>query len=268
MKENFRLIQVIESTDNKTGEEMTIFELTPIDYNLNRTGYNFNTEPSPKNYFFACENNSEYENFFMNDPEEIKNIDFAKFVLNLIKTPEGIRKTYFTKYLENERKRSELWYSKATEEIENGKQVAFKFSHIEYSIFTYGDDYDNNKMDLIPSSTSDIEFQEQENYLVIDKNTVIFSFKNDNGIFTRIKGKITLIESDKFGRFTKIQTLSNWALSDNVPISYEFNTEPLRPLSKSYRNVVISIFGNNFEPYIKMQWSLLFAEYMGIVQFK
>ena len=33
--------------------------------------------------------------------------------------------------------------------FENGKQVAFNFSHIEYSIFTYGDNYDENKMDLI-----------------------------------------------------------------------------------------------------------------------
>lgn len=267
MDKEYRLIQVIESVDNKTGEDIIIFEMTPIEYNYNETDYNFNPSPSVKNDFFVYLKNSNIENYYLSNPEDIKSINLSEFNDFLIKTPEGIRKTYFSNELNKLRENSELWYSGAIEEINAGNQVAFVFSNIELAFFTFGPNYDNDESDVVPSKQSDIEFEEEENYVVIDKNSVTFSFKKSNGIYTRIKGKITNIEGDKFGRITKIDTLSNWALTNNVPIRYEFNKTPIKPLQKSDRNCVITVFGNAYEAKIRTQWSLFFGNYMGKVQF-
>jgi hypothetical protein len=268
MNKDYRLIQVIESVDNKTGEEILIFELTPVKYNSSKTEFNFNPFPSEKNDFFIYLKDSKIENYYTSNPESIKTMNLSEFNKFLIKTPEGIRKSYFHNDLDKLRENSELWYSGAIAEINSGNQIAFTFSHIESTNFTYGPNYDEDRFDVIPSEYSDIELEEEENYIVIDKNSVVFCFKNINGIFTRIKGKVTNIEGDKFGRITKIDTLSNWALTDNVPISYEFNKPPINPLQKSDRNSIVTVFGNNsFGVSIRTQWSLLFGKYLGKVKF-
>lgn len=267
MKEDYRLIQVIESVDNKTGEEILIFEMTPVEYNSNRTDYNFKPFPDEKNDFFIYLKSLEIENFYTSNPESIKTINLLEFNDFLIKTPEGTRKSYFYNELDKLRENSELWYSGAIEEINAGNQIAFSFSHIESTNFTYGPNYDNDNLDVVPSEYSDIELEEEENYVVIDKDSVTFCFKKNDGIYTRIKGKVTNIEGDKFGRITKIDTLSNWALTDNVPITYEFNKPPIKPLQKSDRNSTVTVFGNRFEVNIRTQWSLLFGKYIGKVKF-
>lgn len=266
MKE-YRLVQLLESIDNLTKEEILIFELSPIQYNLNRTGYDFNSEPSLNNHFFIFPNDKQIEEQFLKNAEEIIEINLDDFNSQIIKTPEGIRKTFFSKEISKSREKKDFWYSNAIEEIKNDKQIGFSFSHIESATFTYGPDYDNNNSDLIPSEYCDIELEQQENYIIIDKDSTLFCFRNPNGILTRIKGKTTSIESDQSGRIIKVETLSNWALTDDVTIHYDFNKIPLKPLQKSERNAVITVFGDKYEPIIKMQWTLSFGNYMGAIQF-
>ncbi|WP_291097493.1 MULTISPECIES: hypothetical protein [unclassified Flavobacterium] len=105
MVKEFRLIQVIESVDNITRDEIEIFELTPIEYNFNKTGYNFIPEPSAKNYFFIYQTSENAGSEFMNNPEEIKTMDLTQFELKTIKTPEGERKTFFSNRLAEKRRR-------------------------------------------------------------------------------------------------------------------------------------------------------------------
>ena len=97
MKKEYRLIQIIESVDNITKENILIFEMTPVEYNSNNTGYNFNTLPSPNNHFFVYQNRPEIEDQFLTDPENIKTLDLEDFNEYSIKTPEGLRKTFFLK---------------------------------------------------------------------------------------------------------------------------------------------------------------------------
>lgn len=104
MKNEYRLIQVIESVDNIIREEIEIFELTPIDYNFRKSGYNFNPEPSAKNHFFIYEKSENMASNFLNNPEEIKEMDLSQFELKVIKTPEGNRNTYFSENLAKKRK--------------------------------------------------------------------------------------------------------------------------------------------------------------------
>jgi len=104
MKKEYRLIQVIESVDNIIREEIEIFELTPIEYNFHKTGYNFNPGPSAKNHFFIYEKSENMTSKFLDNPENIKEMDLTQFELKIIETPEGNRNTYFSENLAKKRK--------------------------------------------------------------------------------------------------------------------------------------------------------------------
>lgn len=97
MKIDYRLIQVIESIDNITKENILIFEMTPVEYSSGKTGYNFNPMPSAKNHYFVYQNRADIEDYYLTDPENIKTINLEDFNDYLIKTPEGLRKTFFIK---------------------------------------------------------------------------------------------------------------------------------------------------------------------------
>lgn len=95
----YRLIQVIESVDNITKSKIDIFELTPVSYNSDSSEYNFNTLSSTDNDFFIYDNSEMMESFFMSHSNEIIELDIIDFEMKLINTPEGLRKTYFSKKL-------------------------------------------------------------------------------------------------------------------------------------------------------------------------
>lgn len=268
MIKEYRLIQIIESIDNITNKDITIFELTPITRNSNNTGYNFTPYPSNKNDYYVFDNSELDELNIIENKEEIIEIDSELFVERLIKTNDGYRKTFFSMLVCFFRE-DEDWYPTGTDLFENNKQIGFKFSHSETAFFTEGDNYsDDNKYDLIPTDYSDIKFEEETNYVVIDKNQVYFSFEKSNGIFTRIKGKVIKVEKNKNNRIISIETLSNFALSDNIRVTYEINSIPLQPLKSSENNIIVTVYGTEFQPYIRAQWSLFFGKFMGEVMFK
>jgi hypothetical protein len=268
MEKEYRLIQIIESRDNISGEDIVIFELTQTEYNHSGSGYTFNPETSPKNHFFVYENSPNIIKKFLTNPEEIKSMNLKQFESKLVKTPEGLRRTFYSEKISAKRNQSDFWYSGAIESIENDKQVAFQFSHVESSGFDYGDNYDEDTNDLIPYDQSDIELEDETNFIVVDKHKVIFSFQNSQGIYTRIKGKVISIETFENGQISRIKTSSNWALTDGVPVNYEFEKTPISPLNKSDRNIVVSVLGSKSEPSIKRQWTLMFGNYMGEVTFE
>ena len=105
MKKDYRLIQIIESIDNLTKEDILIFEMTPVEYNSAKTGYNFNPMPSTKNHYFVYPNRGDIEEYYLTDPEDVKTINLANFNDYLIKTPEGVRKTFFIKEFDEMRMR-------------------------------------------------------------------------------------------------------------------------------------------------------------------
>lgn len=105
MLNEFRLIQLIESIDNITKDEIEIYEMTPIEYNFNKIGYNFNPVPSTNNYFFIYLKSENLEADFMYNREEIMQMDLTEFELKIIKTPEGERKSFFSKKLIEKRKK-------------------------------------------------------------------------------------------------------------------------------------------------------------------
>lgn len=100
----FRLIQLIKSIDDITKDEIEIYEMTPIIYNIDKTGYNFTTLPSTNNYFFIYLTSENLEEDFMSNPEEIKTMNFDKYEFKIIKTPEGDRKSFFSNKLIERRK--------------------------------------------------------------------------------------------------------------------------------------------------------------------
>ena len=105
MIKEFRLIQVIESVDNITRDDIEIFELTPIEFNHKKTGYNCIPEPSANNYFFIYQTSDNASNEFMDNPEQIKTMDLTQFEQINIQTQEGIRKTFFSNKLAEKRKK-------------------------------------------------------------------------------------------------------------------------------------------------------------------
>lgn len=105
MEKDYRLIQIIESRDNITREKILIFEMALVEYNFNRTGYNFIPNPSVNNHFFVYPNKSDIENYYLSEPEEIKTIDINDFNDYLIETPEGVRKTFYIKEFDERRKK-------------------------------------------------------------------------------------------------------------------------------------------------------------------
>lgn len=105
MIKEFRLIQVIESVDNITRDIIEIFELTLIEFNYKKTGYNFIAEPSANNYFFIYQASDNACSEFTDNPEEIKTLDLNQFERVNIQTPEGVRKTFFSNKLAEKRKK-------------------------------------------------------------------------------------------------------------------------------------------------------------------
>lgn len=267
MKKEYRLIKISESEDNIIKKEIVIFELTPIEYSYSGNSSHFNPDSSIENYFFIYEHSQEIIQKFLSNSENIIEMDLSLFELNLILTPEGIRKTFFLKHLAEKRKSKDLWQSEIKELLKNDKQIAFKFSYIQYSSFTYGDNYETDITDLIPKGNSEVELEEKINHVVIGKNKVLFLFETNQGVFTRMEGKIVGGEFHENGQIKSIETLCNWGINNNISVRYEFGKMPISPLNKSSRNIVISIIGKKNEPSIKSQWSLLFGEYVGEVTF-
>jgi hypothetical protein len=261
---DFRLIQVIENFDKVIQKDILLFEFSPVDYQ--NSGYQFSPD-SENNIFIVCENSSDIENYYMSQKDEIISIELDDFDLVLIKNNEEIKKTYLEKNYSRIRTKRIFWHGDAIKDIESDKQIAFKFSHCQDATFDYGKNYTEFNDDVIPSTYAEMDIKEEINYLVIDKQTVAFCFQNRNGVFTRIKGKIQRIDSDEFGRIKKIETLSNWALTDNEIVIYEFDNNPIKFFEKSERNATVTVRGRKSQPSIRVQWSLLFGENLGIVQF-
>lgn len=99
MKNDYRLVQVIESIDNITKRPIDIFEMFLIQYNYSRTGYVFVPAPSAKNHFFIYDRSENMEEYYMENKEEIITLDTEDFFKKEIRTPEGIRQTFFSKNL-------------------------------------------------------------------------------------------------------------------------------------------------------------------------
>ena len=94
MKKEYRLIKISESEDNIIKKEIVIFELTPIEYSYSGNSSHFNPDSSIENYFFIYEHSQEIIQKFLSNSENIIEMDLSLFELNLILTPEGIRKTF------------------------------------------------------------------------------------------------------------------------------------------------------------------------------
>jgi hypothetical protein len=262
---DFRIIKITESFDKIIGCETILFEFTPVIYE--ELGYSFNPE-SENNIILVYENLNNIENYYISKHEEVISIDLDDFdfILNIGPRGIGIQKMYLEKNYSKLRRNKTFWQGNAKKDIESGKQIAFSFTHYQDATFTYGENYTSTNNDIIPSECSELDLKSQTHYLVIDKETVTFCFENHNGVFTLIKGKIQNIDYDEDLRIKKITTLSVYALLQEIVI-YEFDTSPLSFFYKSERNAIITVKGRKFQPSIQAQWSLLFAENEGIVEF-
>ena len=259
----YRLIQIIESVDNLTNERIEIFEMATIEYNNSNTEYFYSPSTNNKNHFFILTQEDILKYGFSNKKEKIIFIDLSEFDLFLIKDGNEIKKTFFSKRLSKLRENRDNWNSYAQGSIELGKTVGYIFSHIEEMNLTYGPNYDEDYNDLVPTQYSELEIQEQENYLIIDKVMVQFGFKIQNGISIRINGIITNKEYNEKGGIKKIDTISDYNLS-RYKIRYEFDKEPLSPLNKSSRNLIITVFGKNKNDIpIRAQIALFFGRFLG-----
>lgn len=264
----YRLIQIIESIDNLTNERIEIFEMATIEYNNSNTEYFYSPFSNNNNHFFILTQDDILKYGFENKKEEIISIDLSEFDLLLIKDGNEIKKTFFSKRLSKLRENRDTWNSYVQGSIELGETVAYLFSHIEEMNLTYGPNYDEDNNDLIPTQYSELEIQEQENHLIIDKVMVRLGFKTQNGISIRINGIITDKEYNERGGIKKLDTISDYNLS-RYKIRYEFDKEPLSPLNKSSRNLVITVFGKNKNDIpIRTQIALFFGKFLGEINLK
>ncbi len=262
---DFRLVQVISNWDITTNKEILIFEFSPID--IQNNFYHF-VPDSEENILLIYENSIEIENFYMSQKDQIITIDLNDFDCVLMKESSKITKTYLEKNYSILRRNKTFWHENAKENIEQDKQIAFTFSHCQKAFYDFGENHTENNYEIIPNSYSELNLKEETNIIIIDKETVTFCFMNQNGVFTRIKGTIETMAYDNDGRIQKIEALSEWAGSSNYHVFYEFDVTSNKFLEKSERNAVITVLSKNiFEPYIKVQWSLLFGKNEGIVKF-
>lgn len=99
MKKEYRLIQIIDSWDETINESVVIFELTLIEYNYNKTGYHFKPRPDVQNDFYVFLSSENDVKYLESLKEDVIEMRFEDFEFNFVKTPEGLRRTYFSNRL-------------------------------------------------------------------------------------------------------------------------------------------------------------------------
>lgn len=262
---DFRLVQVIGNWDIITNKDILIFEFSLV--HVQNDLYHFIPD-SEENILIIYENSIDIENFYMSRKDQIITINLDDFDYFLMKEDSKITKTYLEKNYSLLRRNKTFWHKNAKENIEEDKQIAFVFSHRQIAFYDFGENHTENNYEIIPNKNSELNIEEETNIIVIDKKTVTFCFMNQHGVFTRIKGKIETMCYDNDGRIQKIEAISEWAGSSNYHVFYEFDVTSNKFLEKSERNAVVTVLSKDiFEPYIKIQWSLLFGKNEGVVKF-
>jgi len=260
----FKLVQVIGNFDITTNKDILIFVFSPVD--IQNNFYHF-VPDSDENISIIYESSVEIENYYMSQKDEFISINLNDFDYILRKEGTKIFKTYLEKKYSILRQNKIFWHGNAKENIENSKQIAFIFSHCQCAFYDFGPNHNDNNYEIILNSFSELNLLEETNIIIIDKKTVTFCFMKENNVFTRIKGKIETMTFDNKGRIKKIEALSVWAGS-KYHVFYEFDVTSNKFLERSEKNAIITVLANDlWEPYIKVQWSLLFGKNEGIVKF-
>lgn len=275
---SFRLISVNEKHFDKIVlNYTTAYELTPVE--KTQTGYDFSTLSSIKNplFIYEYEPSEQINNFFLSEPEEIKNINLSDFEKMLIKSPEGIVTAYLYKNYFKNRFDNDFWYSKELKHIDQNEKICFKFSNYQESELTYTNDEQENeddfKLKINAHSYSKIENHTETTYVIINNKTVEMFRESVDGVLEKIiSGRIISINKDSYGRITKIETLSKYIefeMLDSREYSfiYEFDTKPLDGFDRTMRNIVVTLKTRPYKIGFQKphQWSLLFGESIGVV---
>jgi len=258
MKTDYRLIQVIESFDDLSYSPVDIYELTPVDYQGN--GFYFKPYPSADNHFFVFLKSEEMDDFFLSDPERVITMETGtgKHIKKLVKTPEGIRSTFYSHKLFW--MRYDYWHSSAKRLYHAGVELNFKFTHFERSNFTFGSNYAEDHFSLDPVDSSLVKLHEVDATLVVKDKILSLMVMNNDGVDINLEAEIKNVQYSNPGQH-HLEYFSTQGAFENDTVIFRFDHVPLSSLNWSDRSLLVSVRGKKNEPFIKHQMSFMFGEF-------
>lgn len=148
--------------------------------------------------------------------------------------------------------------------LEAGDSICFHFS--SYNLSIYKKNYDNVGNPNGIKRVEDVETDTLPLFVVISKTRFQLLWQLENGIFSRINGAVKRIITEQ-GSVGIVEGISpDLTFSDETPFTFQFNTEPLLPMSTVKPFALISVKGTEmFDPPIVMQWVLNSCTYKGKV---
>ena len=92
-------MSIMESWDRTIGQSVDIFQFTPIEYTDDGSRYTFNRVPNNDNHFFVFLSSENKMEEFETQRMEIIELNLNDYHFEILHSPEGRRKTFFSKKL-------------------------------------------------------------------------------------------------------------------------------------------------------------------------